>query len=521
MLQPGQIISGRWQVAKFVNRGGMADVWIAIDLEAKPQKKVAFKIMRDAIPAVSDRFLREAEIHKSLSSPNILPFYDNGFFEFNAVKYPFCVFPYVAGGRTLEHVISEAEPELDPSGKIKGSHIEAKRCLDLMIQIATGVRDAHNSQPSVVHRDIKPGNILVSPISIGRERAFVTDFGIGRFYEMTLSSTRKLTVVGCLGTREYMSPQQAFSPTDDPERDKLRFDPRNDVWSVGVTFFEMLTGAMPFPYDGTNDSQVFAEVFAGRKPDPVSKYCIGIDPRLEAMVMQCLEYELEDRPTMDEVLAVLNEVLFADNSLFSIQPPAETVADVDVPIASSRTLTPSEFHSQIGKAETEMNPSTPPARRSGQSGRETLEAPPGYHQDASDDDESERRGFGVGSAVMAVLLIASLGVLAWFGYNQWAVKAAPQGASLVVASSFVPTATASSEVPRNAAVAVLSSASVPTVESAASVSASASVAKPMASASASTSVKKPRSKSSGRRGGYGASPPPTVMYPEIRDNSFQ
>ena len=517
MLEPGQVVVGRYQMVKFLNRGGMADIWTAIDTLSKPQKKiVAFKIMRDPVPAISDRFLREAELHKSLSSPNIVPFYDHGHFEFNGVKFPFCVFPYVAEGRTLEDVIREASPTVDAeSGRILGTHIESKRLLDLMIQIATGVKDAHNSTPSVVHRDLKPSNVLVHAVSIGRERAFVTDFGIARLYETTLDSPMpKLTIAGCLGTREYMSPQQAYSPSEDAERDKLRFDPRNDVWSLGVTFYEMITGVLPFPYTGNNDSQIWAEVIAGRTPDPISKYCIGVDLRLVDLVMQCLEYEIEDRPNMDEVLAALNEILFADNSFSSVQPPPHTIPGDRT--ASSRTMTPSEVQVEIGKAETMANPSAPPARRSTPSGRETLDAPPNY-QDLLHDSEPENSRSRVLTAIMTVVILASVGVLGWFAYSQLVLNrvAQPQLSTVVEATS-VSSDQPSPEPVASQDVAKIVSATAPNT----GVPDHLLIVPASASVSSVASVKPPKNSNSGRKRGYGASPPPTVMYPEIRDNSF-
>jgi len=199
-----------YAILRKINSGGMASVFLATQLSLN--RTVALKIMKpelDYDPEFHERFQREAEIVGQLSHPNIIPIYDIG--RYQAMNY--ISMEYLPAG-SLEQKIAEG--------------ITASDVINIVIAIASALEHAHSK--GYVHRDIKPENILFrddnSPV--------LTDFGIAR----TIKSDSKVTQVGIvIGTPYYMSPEQAKG---------LHTDGRADLYSLGILFYEMLTGERPF-----------------------------------------------------------------------------------------------------------------------------------------------------------------------------------------------------------------------------------------------------------------------------------
>lgn len=317
-----QVLNGRYEIVKLIGEGGLARVYRALDL--KEGGVVAVKVVEPrgknverpgnasvAEEQLRDRFEQEVKINRALSgkSIHILPFEDSGMHVFDDMVALYLVMPLIEGGRTLEDVIEEYKGKYAADKPITGSFVPLPRAVDLMMQAGQGLRDAHAA--GVVHRDFKPSNVLVHRDSRGHEVAMVMDFGIARYYDASVASIDKtLTQLGsCVGTPLYMSPQQAYGPNPNGD-DARRFDKRNDLWSFGVTLFEILTGHMPFPYGEGNVDEVWAQVYHGTiEPAPISRYCEGIPVELERLVAKCLKHELEDRPAnMEEVLAIMQRV---------------------------------------------------------------------------------------------------------------------------------------------------------------------------------------------------------------------
>ncbi len=202
----------RYAIEEMIGRGGMADVYRAMDL--KHGRPVAVKVLRreigDAMGA--DRFAREIEIAARLQHPNILPVYDSG----QAAGTLFYTMPYVPDGslRTrLDHLRT----------------IPLDEALDIVREVADALAFAHRCQ--IVHRDIKPENILFLA-----GHAVVADFGIARAIESL--GQERLTLAGYgLGTPEYMSPEQAFG--------EAVIDGRSDIYSLACVAYEMLAGVPP------------------------------------------------------------------------------------------------------------------------------------------------------------------------------------------------------------------------------------------------------------------------------------
>jgi len=250
MATVARVLANRYELRTEIGRGGMADVYLALDRLLN--RRVAVKVLSPAFasdPAFIERFRREAQAAASLSHPNIVAVYDWG----RDDDTSFIVMEYV-NGRTLRDVLKRYG-SLPPS--------EAAR---ITADIADALEFAH--QNGVVHRDVKPGNVLITP----EGGVKVTDFGIARY-----ESSENLTKTGAvLGTATYFSPEQAQG---------LELDGRSDVYSLGVVLYEMTTGVAPF----TADSPVsVAYKHVREEPVPPSQIARDVPGALDRIVLTCL-----------------------------------------------------------------------------------------------------------------------------------------------------------------------------------------------------------------------------------------
>ncbi|MFY4773840.1 Stk1 family PASTA domain-containing Ser/Thr kinase [Metabacillus sp. RGM 3146] len=207
----GKRINGRYRVLEVVGGGGMANVYLAKDMIL--EREVALKVLRFDFANDEDfirRFRREAQSATSLAHPNIVSIYDVG--EEDSIYY--IVMEYVEG-TTLKQYIQQHGP------------LHPREALNIMEQVVSAIACAHENQ--IVHRDIKPHNILIDP----HGNVKVTDFGIA----MALSSTTITHTNSVLGSVHYLSPEQA--------RGGLATK-KSDVYSLGIVLFELLTGRVPF-----------------------------------------------------------------------------------------------------------------------------------------------------------------------------------------------------------------------------------------------------------------------------------
>src|SRR5271155_5833788 len=212
----GTLLGGRYRLDVQIGRGGMSTVYLAFDTVL--ERPVAIKLMHREIAADSDqleRFRREARSVAQLSHPHIVTVIDAGEDEHQpGVGAPYIVLEYVEG-ETLKDLIRREGP------------LEIPQAIAYAIEIARALGTAHEHQ--IVHRDVKPQNILIS----SEGSAKITDFGIAR------SLTEEgLTMAGrVLGTTDYVSPEQALGH---------RVTGQSDLYSLGIVLYEMLTGEVPF-----------------------------------------------------------------------------------------------------------------------------------------------------------------------------------------------------------------------------------------------------------------------------------
>src|ERR1700733_10304650 len=210
---------GHYKILDRIGAGGMGEVYRARD--TRLGRTVAIKVLSAGVaadPSRRERFLQEARATAALSPPNIAALYEIG----EDQGELFLVFEFIPG-ETLKTTIA-------------GRPMNPRRALDLAVQIADALADAHAE--GIVHRDIKPENIIVTP----KGNAKILDFGLATWTssgaERDQAATMMATGAGTtLGTVAYMSPEQALGE---------QVDHRTDIFSLGVVIFEMITGRMPF-----------------------------------------------------------------------------------------------------------------------------------------------------------------------------------------------------------------------------------------------------------------------------------
>src|SRR5947209_14159505 len=211
---------GGFEIEAVAGRGGMGVVYSA--RQHYPERTVALKVIAPELaddPKFADRFRRESAIAAQLEHPNVIPVYATG--EENGTLYLAMRF---VDGTDLRHVIAE-EGRLEPP-----------RAVSIVDQVAQALDAAHSQ--GLVHRDVKPANILIATVG-EREHVYLTDFGLTRRAESTTGVT--VTRTGFfLGTIDYVAPEQARGE---------RVDARADVYSLGCVLFQALTGTVPFPLE--------------------------------------------------------------------------------------------------------------------------------------------------------------------------------------------------------------------------------------------------------------------------------
>lgn len=250
---------GRYRVLKKINRGAMGIVYLARD--DKIGRNIAIKVLLidssisdEDQKEVSDRFEREARAAGMLSNPNIVTIHDVG----EEAGVPFIAMEYL-GGSTLSEIIKNDPPSLS-------------QAIDIITQILSALSYAHSQ--GVVHRDIKPDNIFLLPDGTVK----VADFGIARIGKAPITMAGQV-----MGTPGYMSPEQVKGEA---------VGPASDLFSVGVMFYELLTGRKPF--DSDSPTSIMYKI-VHEEPDLPHLIKSNIPPRLEAVIIKAIAKRPSDR----------------------------------------------------------------------------------------------------------------------------------------------------------------------------------------------------------------------------------
>ena len=286
-------VGGRYQLGELLGRGGMAEVRKGID--ARLGRVVAVKRLRTDLASDATfqaRFRREAQSSASLNHPAIVAVYDTGEEPagegIDRVAQPYIVMEYVAG-RTLRDILRE------------GRKILPERALEITSGVLSALDYSHRA--GIIHRDIKPGNVMLTPSGDVK----VMDFGIARAISDAASSMTQTAAV--VGTAQYLSPEQARGES---------VDSRSDVYSAGCLLYELLTGRPPF----VGDSPVAVAYQHVREPAvPPSHHDADLTPEIDAIVMKALAKRVEDRYQSAAQMRADIERYLAGRPVSAVLPP--------------------------------------------------------------------------------------------------------------------------------------------------------------------------------------------------------
>lgn len=292
----GMIFANKYRIVKLIGSGGMANVYLGIDMNTGVN--VAIKILKPEFSSDEEfirRFDAEAKSVASLNHANIVKVYGVG----HEGNFRYIVQEYIEG-ITVKDLINQ------------NGHLDWRNAVPIVIQIGLALDYAH--QNGIVHRDIKPQNILIS-----RDRvAKITDFGIAR-----AASTTTITMTGVqMGSVHYFSPEQARGGN---------VGPQSDVYSLGVSLFEMVTGRLPF--DGDSNVAIAVKHLQETPPVP-SSLMQGIPKGLDSIIAKCMQKSPERRyQTMRQLVTELDSLLVDPNGVYGViqnVPEKTTSTDTNI-----------------------------------------------------------------------------------------------------------------------------------------------------------------------------------------------
>ncbi len=297
MLANGVFLNDRYEILGKVGSGGMSDVYKAKC--HKLNRFVAIKVLKQEYSEDKNfvaKFRVEAQSAAGLSHPNIVSIYDVG--EDNGFYY---IVMELVEGITLKNYIE------------KKGRLDAKEAVSIAIQVAQGIQTAHSHH--IIHRDIKPQNIIISK----EGKVKVTDFGIAR------ASSAQTINSNAMGSVHYISPEQARGNYSDE---------RSDIYSLGISLYEMITGRVPF--DGDTTVSVALQHIQSEIPSP-KEIVLDLPISVEKIIYKCTQKKPERRyAKAGELIADLKQ---------SLQTPEEDFVQIPIPNSSAQTIsmTPQEL----------------------------------------------------------------------------------------------------------------------------------------------------------------------------------
>ena len=358
------LVGGRYELGELLGRGGMAEVRKGHD--TRLGRVVAIKRLRTDLASDATfqaRFRREAQSAASLNHPAIVAVYDTGeepASDGSGVSQPYIVMEFVAG-RTLRDILRD------------GRKILPERALEITSGVLSALDYSHRA--GIIHRDIKPGNVMLTPSGDVK----VMDFGIARAVSDASSTMTQTAAV--VGTAQYLSPEQARGET---------VDSRSDVYSAGCLLYELLTGRPPF----VGDSPVAVAYQHVREPArPPSDHDTDLPPAVDAIVMKALAKRLEDR----------------------YQSAAAMRSDIERYLAGRPVQAPVHMPPP-------PNPPEPPTSDTSTS----MRPPVPLLDDYDDDDLDRRRGPRTSVLILLALLVLALAVGGFLLFKSDLFESAPE-----------------------------------------------------------------------------------------------
>lgn len=375
MLKSGVMLADRYEIVGRIGSGGMADVYKALD--HKLNRNVAVKVMKPEFQSDStfiSKFRREAQAAAGLANPNIVNVYDVG--EDEGSYY---IVMELVEGITLKEYIA------------KKGRLSVREATSIAIQVAMGLSAAHDQ--GIVHRDVKPQNIIIS--TDGKVK--VTDFGIAR------AASSNTISANAMGSVHYSSPEQVRGGYSDA---------RSDIYSLGISLYEMITGRVPF--DGETTVAIAIKHLQDEM-EPPSHFVSDLPYSLEQIIYKCTQKGVDRRyQNMSEVITDLKRSLMEpDGDFVEIAPLADQAATVAISPAEQAAI---RAAGRTGTARQETVPAgggTPPAYSSIENAKKGVET--SYDEDPEDEYEEDEdsnpgleKALTIGSFVLCGLIIAIL-----------------------------------------------------------------------------------------------------------------
>ena len=332
MINPGTVLGERYEVQALIGTGGMANVYRAMD--QKLNREVAIKVLKEEYSSNKNfvsKFKAEAQAAAGLMHPNIVNVYDVG--DENGLYY---FVMELVDGITLKHYIEK---------KIR---LSVKEAVSIAIQVSMGIEAAHNK--GIIHRDIKPQNIIISRDG----KVKVADFGIAR------AATSDTITTHAMGSVHYTSPEQARGGYSDA---------KSDIYSIGITLFEMVTGRVPF--DGETTVSIAIKHIQEEMPSP-RIYVQDIPVSVEQIIFKCTQKNPDRRYlNISSLITDLKKSLInPDENFVVIQDAASN--------AGTRTITEKDRQEIRRSVEPESESKPQPAQEPQESYRDQMYENRGY-----------------------------------------------------------------------------------------------------------------------------------------------
>lgn len=373
ILYPGTMLQDRYEILEKIGSGGMSDVYKAKC--HKLNRLVAIKVLKSEFTSDAtfvSKFKMEAQAAAGLSHPNIVNIYDvvdEGDIHFIVME--------LVEGITLKSYIT------------KKGHLEVKEAIGIAIQVASGIEAAHEQH--IIHRDIKPQNMLISMDG----KVKVADFGIARAV-----SSQTMNAATVVGSVHYISPEQARGGYSDE---------RSDLYSLGITMFEMVTGHVPFA--GDNTVTVALAHLEDPMPDPRTLNP-EVSPSLARIILKCTEKRPERRyPSAAAVISDLRRALLNDDD------PNVGVIEEEDHSSDTIVISPNELNMIKTRSGERIRESKPVKeireRRERRDLEKRYEQPEGAKKDQKKSKENDEAtglekiltGLGVAAAVIIVAVV--------------------------------------------------------------------------------------------------------------------